>query len=49
MTAWWMDERKPAWKIYLDEADETVIKQTGLSREKLKNVLDILHEYRIIN
>lgn len=45
----WFDIKKPQWESYLDEADEDVINQTGLTREKLKQVLEVLHEHRIIN
>lgn len=43
------DKRKPVWKIYLDDAPEHVIRQTGLSRKELENVLQVLDEHRIIN
>lgn len=41
--------KEPSWETYLENAPEYVIQETGLSREKLKQVLDILHENRIIN
>ena len=40
---------KPSWEIYIEDASESVIKETGLSREKLKQVLEVLYEHRIIN
>lgn len=43
------DYKKPSWENYLEEASESVIEETGLSREKLKQVLDVLYENRIIN
>lgn len=39
----------PNWETYLENAPESVIKETGLSREKLKQVLETLYEHRIIN
>lgn len=39
----------PQWQVYLERASDYVIDQTGLSREKLKEVLDVLYENRIIN
>lgn len=41
--------KKPNWEMYLDDAPEGVIKETGLSREKLKQVMEVLYEHRIIN
>lgn len=45
----WLDERKPNWKTYLEDAPEYVISETGHSREELEQILNILHEHRIIN
>lgn len=45
----WRIERKPNWKIYLEEAPDYVIRQTGLTKEELEKVLDVLDEHRIIN
>jgi len=42
-------EPAPQWKTYLNVAPNYVIEETGLSREKLGEILDILHEHRIIN
>lgn len=39
----------PQWQVYLERASDYVIDQTGLYREKLKEVLDVLYENRIIN
>lgn len=41
--------KRPQWEIYLEDAPESVIRETGLSREKLKQVLEVLYENRIIN
>lgn len=46
---WMSDYKKPQWKTYLEDAPEYVIQETGLSREKLQQVLATLHEHRIIN
>lgn len=40
---------KPNWETYLENAPESVIKETGLSRDKLKQVLNVLYESRVIN
>lgn len=45
----WFTYRRPQWEIYLEDASESVIEETGLTREQLKRVLDVLHEHRIIN
>lgn len=45
----WEPERRPIWKIYLQDAPESVIEKTGLEKEELEKILDILHEHRIIN
>lgn len=39
----------PNWETYLADAPEYVIQETGLSREKLKQVLNVLYEHRVIN
>lgn len=41
--------RKPSWETNLEDAAESVIKETGLSREKLKQVMETLYEHRVIN
>ena len=41
--------RKPSWETYLESTPESVVKQTGLSREKLKQILEVLYENRVIN
>jgi hypothetical protein len=45
----WFTYKRPTWEIYLENASEDVIRRTGLSREELKHVLDVLHEERVIN
>lgn len=45
----WFDVRKPQWQTYLEDAPESVIRKTGLTRKELKKTLDVLHEHRIIN
>lgn len=45
----WFEDKKPVWKIYLNDAPQSIIDETGLSREELEKILDILHENRIIN
>lgn len=42
-------EPKKAWEHNLNNASEDVIRETGLSREKLEEVLQILDENRIIS
>ncbi len=41
--------KKPTWETNLEDASESVIRETGLSREKLKQVLETLYDNRIIN
>lgn len=45
----WGDIQEPVWETYLDRAPEDVIRETELSREELKRVLQVLHEHRIIH
>lgn len=45
----WFLKDQPIWKQNLDRTDEYTIEQTGLSREKLEQVLEILYENRVIN
>lgn len=45
----WMDYRTPTWETYLESTPQFVIDQTGLTKEELKKVLEILHEHRVIN
>lgn len=40
---------KPQWEVYLENIREDIIKETGLSREKLKQILEVLYVNRIIN
>jgi hypothetical protein len=37
------------WETYLEDCPESVIRETGLSREKLKQVLQVMHDHRVIN
>ena len=41
--------QKPAWENYLENTPDWKLKETGLSREKLHQVLSVLHDLRIIN
>ena len=41
--------KRPGWETYLEDAPEDVIRETGLSREKLKQVLEVMYDNRIIN
>jgi hypothetical protein len=41
--------REPQWKAYLEDAPESVIKETGMSRKELQKTLEVLYEHRIIN
>lgn len=41
--------KKPVWETYLEDCSESVIRETGLSREKLKEILQVMYENRIIN
>lgn len=45
----WENEHRPLWKSYLEEASDYVIEQTGLTKEQLKDVLQVMYEHRIIN
>jgi transcription initiation factor IIE alpha subunit len=45
----WEDTRKPLWDRYLEEAPNYVIDETGLNREELRKVLQVLYDNRIIN
>lgn len=42
-------EPSKSWEYNLNNASESVIEETGLSREKLEEVLKILDENRIIS
>ena len=41
--------KKPQWESNLEDVSERVIEETGLSRDKLKQVLEIMYEHRVIN
>lgn len=40
--------RPETWEVRLDKCDEFVIRETGLSRDKLKDVVKILRDHRIV-
>lgn len=44
----WFTTDEPKWKEDLNSCPDTVIAETGLSREKLVQVLEIMYEARII-
>lgn len=47
---WFMnDYKRPQYESYLENLSESVVRETGLSREKLKEVLNIMYENRVIN
>lgn len=47
---WFMkDYKRPQYEIYLEDLSESAVRETGLSREKLKEVMDIMYEHRVIN
>lgn len=37
--------KKPIWKRILDATPDRVIRDTGLSREKVEDVFKIIHDY----
>jgi hypothetical protein len=48
------DYEQPRWQQYIDEADNKgvlreIIIETGLSKEKIEQVLEMLYDNRIIN
>lgn len=45
----WGELDEPIWKKYLDDAPNSIVVETGLSRDELEKILDILYEHRIIN
>lgn len=45
----WKSSKKPNWESSLEDASESVIRKTGLSREKLRQVMETMYEHRIIN
>lgn len=49
MDDWFKTQHDPLWRDYLDRADKFIIEETGLSRERLEKVLEVLYKYRIIN
>lgn len=40
---------EPVWKEYLRKSPEHIIRETGLSRERLEQVLEILYDNHIIH
>ncbi len=45
----WFSYKKPKWETNLQWCSDNIIEKTGLSRERLKKVLEILHENNIID
>lgn len=45
----WSNEHRPLWIDYLEEAPDYVIEETGLTKEQLKQILQVMYEHRIIN
>lgn len=48
------DYEQPRWEKYMDEAENSgvlyeIIKETDLTKEKIKKVLEVLYDHRIIN
>lgn len=39
---------KPQWEVKLEDLSQRVIDETGLSREKLKQVLEVMYEANVI-
>lgn len=49
-----LDYDAPKWKQYIDEAESNGVlyeikRETGLSKEKIEQVLEMLYDSRIIN
>lgn len=44
----WSDYDKPYWEVQLENAPESIIKQTGLTRKELERLLNYLQEEGII-
>lgn len=44
----WSDYKRPDWEENLENISESIVKQTGLSRIKLKQVLDVLYENGVV-
>lgn len=45
----WATDSRPNWKKQLEESPDYIIRQTGLSREELDRVLEVLYQERIIH
>lgn len=45
----WVHDNKPTWETNLEKASESVVEETGLSREQLQDILNVLYEHRVIN
>lgn len=45
----WYTYKRPLWQSYLEDLSESAVRETGLSREKLKQVLEVMYEHRVIN
>jgi transcription initiation factor IIE alpha subunit len=45
---YWLEDMK-RWERIFNTNDEFIAKRTGLSKEKLREVLEVLHEYRIVD
>lgn len=44
----WFDYQKPEWEENLENTSDYVLDKTGMSRDKLKSVLEYLHEHGVI-
>lgn len=40
---------KPKWETKLESTDEKTVRKTGLSKEKLKEILKVLYDNGVIN
>jgi hypothetical protein len=45
----WFSYKKPKWETNLEWCSDDIIKQTGLSRERLIKALEVLYEHKIID
>lgn len=45
----WFDYKKPEWEENLENISESIVRETGLSRKKLKEIMDIMYEHGVIN
>jgi hypothetical protein len=44
----WFTYQKPEWEENLENTSDYVLDKTGMSRDKLKSVLEYLHEHGVI-